>query len=345
MKAVLIENQAPGGARSRLENALPLSTPYVVQIFPIYACNFHCSYCHFSTEPKKRKFVTDQISMNFELYQKCVDDMCAFPERIRALRFVGMGEPLLHRDIDKMISYTKKKQIADRVEIITNGSLLTHEMSNRLIAAEVDRLVISIQGTSKGKYSRVSDIELDFDKFVEGIRYFYEHKKYTHMYLKIVDIALDGKEDKERFLQIFGDICDSIGIETAIPLYPDVLLNEELAKQRKTTQYGTLVQRTDICPQPFYLMQINPDGKVVGCHSISPYPEILGDCTKENTADIWIGKSFNCFRDRMLDGRNGVCQCCRECTLMEYRTFEEDRIDNRRDVLKEVYSERRPYLF
>lgn len=337
MKAALVSNQAPGGKRSRLEDNLPLSTPYVVQIFPVYACNFRCDYCHFSVEKAKRKFVTDRIYMDMALYKKCVDDMCSFSERIRTFRFVGMGEPLLHRELSEMIAYAKKRQIAGRVELITNGSLLTKERSDALIEAELDRMVISIQGTNADKYEEVSHVKLDYGKLVEGISYFYEHKRDAHVYIKIVDVALEDEADRQKFLDIFGDVCDSIGVETAIPLYPDVAYNEVLARQNQVTQYGTALQRTDICPQPFYFMQINPDGKVVGCHSISPYPEVFGDCSVQNVCEIWTGETFNQFRRKMLDGKEQVCECCKECTLMEYRTFEEDRIDDKRDVLKSVY--------
>lgn len=337
MRATLLEHQAPGGARRRLEDALPLATPYVVQIFPIYACNFKCTYCHFSIEQSQRKFVTDRLSMDFALYKKCVNDMMKFPEQIKTLRFVGMGEPLLHKDIADMVAYTKEKNIADRVEIITNASLLKPELSDALIAAGLDRMVISVQGTNEKKYQAVSEANIMMEQFLDGIRYFYEQKKSTHVYIKIVDIALEDAQDKQRFLDLFGDICDTIGIETAIPLYPDVAYNEVLAQQQHVTQYGTSLQETEICPQPFYLMQINPDGKVVGCHSISPYPAILGDATKESVTEIWNGEAFNRFRRRMLDGKDSVCECCRECTLMKYRTFEEDRIQNKNNWLGEVY--------
>ena len=337
MKAALVTNQAPGGKRSRLEDNLPLMTPYVVQIFPIYACNFKCEYCHFSIEKDKRKFVTEQISMDFELYKKCVDDMCSFPDKIRTLRFVGMGEPLLHKDLAKMIAYTKEKQIANRVELITNASLLSHEIADSLIEAGLDRMVISIQGTDAIKYEQISHVKIDYEEFVEGIRYFYQNKKNTHVYIKVVDVALEDEKDKQKFYDIFGDICDSIAIETAIPLYPDVEYNEVLAQQKQVTQYGTEVQKTNICPQPFYFMQVNPDGNVVGCHSISPYPEIFGNALSENVCEIWTGKKYNQFRRKMLDGKEQVCACCDECTLMEYRTFEEDRIDAKKDRLKDVY--------
>jgi Molybdenum cofactor biosynthesis enzyme len=195
MKAALLENQAPGGARTPLEEKLPLSTPYVLQFFPIYACNFVCKYCHFSIEKEKRCFVTDRISMSMDLYKKCVNDIAMFPEKIRTLRFVGMGEPLMHRNIAEMVHLAKLKNIANRVEILTNGSLLNQRMTNNLVAAGLDRLVISLQGVSARAYKEVSGIDLDFDHFVEQIAYFYAHKGQTHMHLKVVDIALHGNSN------------------------------------------------------------------------------------------------------------------------------------------------------
>jgi Predicted Fe-S oxidoreductases len=336
MKAALLENQAPGGARTPLEEKLPLSTPYVLQFFPIYACNFVCKYCHFSIEKEKRCFVTDRISMSMDLYKKCVNDIAMFPEKIRTLRFVGMGEPLMHRNIAEMVHLAKLKNIANRVEILTNGSLLNQRMTNNLVAAGLDRLVISLQGVSARAYKEVSGIDLDFDHFVEQIAYFYAHKGQTHMHLKVVDIALHGEDDRQKYFSTFGDICDSIGIESAVPIFPDVAYNSELEQKATTTQFGTNIIDAEICPQPFYTLQINPDGKVVGCYSVA-YPEILGDCNHMAVKEIWNGKKYNSFRKRMLRGRKDVCIVCRECNIKTYRMQTEDAIYNKNGRLNMVY--------
>ena len=99
MKAKEISGQAPGGKRTRLAEVLPLDTPYVVQIFPVYACNFKCRYCIFSVDRSKRGFISDTIMMDVDLFKKCVDDMGSFPNKIKVLRFVGIGEPLLHKNL------------------------------------------------------------------------------------------------------------------------------------------------------------------------------------------------------------------------------------------------------
>lgn len=336
MRAKLVEGRAPGGKRASLEENLPLAAPWVLQFFPIYACNFSCEYCHFSIEKSKRCFVSDRIAMGMDLYRKCIEDIARFPQKVKTLRFVGMGEPLLHKDIAEMLSYAVRRGVADRVEMLTNASLLTHEKADAIIASGLDRLVISLQGVSAERYKAVSKVDLDFDAFVEQISYFYNRKKHTHVYMKIVDIALGGEAERQRFFDIFGDICDSIGIETAVPIYTDVEYNKELGRQRKTTQFGNEAFPVDICPQPFYTLQINPDGKVVGCHSIA-YPEILGDANLGSIPDIWNGDGYNHFRRRMLRGRSAVCDVCRECDINFFRMHREDTIRNGEGKLDVLY--------
>ena len=337
MKARLLNSEAPGGKRHNLAESLPLSTPYVVQFFPIYACNFTCKYCHHSIPRQERKFVTDWPIMKYELFEKCIGELAQFPEKIKTLRFVGMGEPLLHKDIVRMVGRAKQADVANTIEIITNGSLLTHSVSDGLIEVGLDRLVISLQGTSAEKYHDICGVALDFEEFVGNIRYFYEHKKHTQMYLKIVDIALDDEADKQRYFDIFGDICDTIGIENTVPIFPDVAYNEDLYEAKGVkTQFGLPMKRVKVCPQAFYTMQINPDGKIVGCYAVY-YPRILDDCNQKSLVDIWNGEGYTEFRRQMLDGRENVCRFCEECSINDFRIFPEDDISGYAEELKKKY--------
>jgi radical SAM protein with 4Fe4S-binding SPASM domain len=342
MKAQLIQQEAPGGKRTPLCDVLPLDTPFLVQIFPIYACNFRCKYCHFSIPVNERKFVSDVISMDFELYKKIIDELQEFPAKIRTLRFVGMGEPLLHKDIARMIKYAQEKNIANRLELLTNGSLLMRVLSDRLIDSGLDRLVISLQGTNADKYHKTSCVNLDFEQFVNNIKYFYNNKKNIDVYCKIIDCSLENEDDKEKFFDLFGNICDSIGIENAVPIFVGVQYNHELEtlqNNKYKTQFGLEIGYMNICPQPFYSLQINPDGKVVGCHSIY-YPEIFGDCNNTMITDIWNNTAYNNFRFRMLGGRESVCDICKNCNIMNQRFFPEDDISSVSQKLMEYYKNR-----
>jgi len=53
---------------------------------------------------------------------------------------------MINKDIPVMVKMAKDAEIAERVEIISNGSLLDKTMSDRLIEAGLDTLRISLQG-------------------------------------------------------------------------------------------------------------------------------------------------------------------------------------------------------
>lgn len=324
MKAKDISGLAPGGERTKLSEQIPLTTPFVVQVFPIYACCFKCNYCIFNTKKAERGFISDKVLMDMKLYQKFINDLKQFPNKLKVLRFVGIGEPLLHKDIIEMIHLAKKEEVADTVEIITNGYLLNNEMSDKLIDARLDRLTVSLQGINATKYKEICDVTINFEGFVNNLKYFYEHKTNTKVYFKIIDVSLDTPKDKEMFYTIFGNICDDIAIEFMVPIHDHVEYSEE-TKSKTMTQFGIPIEDVEICPQPFYHAQINPDGKVVPCYSFE-YPCILGDCNKESFVAIWNGEKFKQFRTDMLVGLKNNNEICRKCTIIKYRLFPEDKI-------------------
>jgi radical SAM protein with 4Fe4S-binding SPASM domain len=337
LKAKDISGQAPGGRRIKLAEVLPLDTPFMIEIYPVYACNFKCSYCIFSVDKAKRQFISDKIIMDFKLYKKCIDDITLFPNKLKVLRFTGIGEPLLHRNIAEMVEYAVLKDIANKVEIITNASLLTPKLSDSLISAGLSRLVISLQGTTKEKYRKVSGVDIDFEKLIENLRYFFNNKGNTHVYIKIVDYALEGKDDEQKFYEIFGNICDTIAIEYIVPIQSGVDYDTVLKdKDVSFTQFGLNPSEVQICPQPFFTLRINTDGKVIPCYSYK-FPTFVGDCSTQSVYEIWNGKQFQYFRRKMLDGRKNVCEVCARCNIIKYRLFPEDVLSNAAERLKKFY--------
>lgn len=67
--------------------------------------------------------------------------------------FGGFGEPLAHSSIVEMVA--QAKALGGRVELITNGTLLTKNMSLQLIAAGLDLLWVSLDGATPESYADV----------------------------------------------------------------------------------------------------------------------------------------------------------------------------------------------
>ncbi len=132
-----------------------------------------------------------------------LDDLQRFENRLKVIVFAGWGEPLMHPEIAKMVAKVKKTRVAQRVEIVSNGVLLSNEMSDDLINAGLDRIRISIQGITSQSCQKVTNVFFDFRKLIKNISNFYSKKKQCSVYVKTVDQAVPLNEDKKVFYSIF----------------------------------------------------------------------------------------------------------------------------------------------
>lgn len=321
--------------RTELYQHLPLKTPFSLHIFPSFYCNFKCSYCLHSLsseELEQKKFVRQ--FMDFEIFKKAIDDTHKFPDKIKALIFAGHGEPLMHKQIAEMVDYAKKSNKFERIEIVTNGSLLNSNLTEQLIEAGLDRLRISLQGVNGKRYEEVSAIKLDFQNFVENLRYFYKQKKHTEVYIKIIDVALKDEKEKKEFKKIFEPIADVVAIEYAIPFVKEIDYSNVGVLSDKCKQGHQ--QKSSICSMPFYMMVVNPNGDVVPCCS-TEVPMIFGNVKDMDMYDIWNSKIRSMCLKRQLNGVENI-PICKECSVPAFGLQEGDYLDGHEKELLERYS-------
>lgn len=324
-----------GGQREKLADKLPLETPFLVQIFPVYGCNFKCEFCIFSKPKNEHKFMSNCVMMDIEVYKKTIEDFKKFPQKIKMLRFAGTGEPLLHKNIAQMIKIAKEANIAERIDIVTNGALLTTKLSDDLIEAGLDTLRISLNGLNDEDFFNRCEAKVDFNEYVKQVKYFFENKKETTLYIKIIDYMVEDEVIKTKFYETFEPICDTINVEHLTETVDIVDIDKVKTENSFKNAQGTdQLLDIKICSQPFYIMQVNPDGNIVPCCSME-YPIILGNAKNESASQIWRSDKFNKFRKNLLELKAN--QVCAKCKLYKYGVYKEDVLDDDREKLKECY--------
>lgn len=302
--------------RNRLEEVIPLATPYTVAIDPSNLCNFRCSFC--AIQSKREELSFRKQLMDKQLFMKIIDDLKEFPSKLKVLRINGQGEPLLNPDLPEMIRYAKEKDVADYVEIITNGSWLSPEMNQKLIDSGIDRIRISIEALDAEGYREMADVKINFDDFLHNIQDLHDRSGNCEIYCKIVDAAVPTEEDRQKFFEMFGDICDRIFIDHVVPMWSDF---EELNKKMeigKTGMHGQEIKNVQVCPFPFYSLIINSDGEVTVCCADWKRKLIVGDLKRESLKEIWEGNVLREFWIAMLNGKKNDFEMCRKCLLPMY---------------------------
>ena len=321
--------------RTVLYQQLPLKKPFLVQIFPVYGCNFRCGYCLHALPRSRHGFISNTAVMEMSVYRRCIDSLAAEEGKIRMLRFAGIGEPLLHPELPEMIAYAREKAVAEKIDVVTNAALLTPALSDRLVAAGLSTLRVSLEGLSSEEYRENASAAVDFDELVANLRYFYEHAGDTRVYVKIIDYMLRGDPEREAcFHSLFDGISHITAVEHLTPTVEGIDYDAFKGDvDFSLTQDGERRGNVRICPQAFYILQCNPDGSLVPCCS-TRYPVVETD--SDDLLAAWNGETLTRLRLSLL--RGDPPEACKTCTLYQFGTYPEDVLDGHETELIEKYS-------
>lgn len=314
-----------GSERVKLANVVPLDTPFSMFVFPTTYCNFRCNYCGYSLgyEKMKEKYNFNPEFMTMDTFEEIVKQIKKFPRKLKLLSLTGQGEPLLNKNLPKMVKMAKEADIAERIEIITNASLLTKEMADGLIEGGLDTLRISMQGLSSDKYKEICGASINFEEFMENIRYFYNNKKSTNLFVKIMDVSLEEGQDKE-FYDLFRDCSDRMYVERMLPAYEGVELTKNMNVDYD--RYGRKHESRKVCPLPFFMLGVFPNGDVEPCDTIYK-PIILGNTNHDTLYDIWNGEKLREFQKEQLKGNRCLNNRCANCCAPDDVSQPEDVLD------------------
>jgi len=115
-------------------------------IEPTNECNLNCRTCVRNVWQEPMGKMSD---IAFDRVIEGLRDFSPPP----TVFFGGLGEPLHHPKIVDMVA--RAKQLGTQVELITNGTLLTADLSRRLLTAGIDVLWVSLDGATPESYADI----------------------------------------------------------------------------------------------------------------------------------------------------------------------------------------------
>lgn len=335
MTSKIITNKDTG--RMELGKVLPLDAPFSVQMYVANVCNFKCSYCLQSYNSDILKGMSfPRKLMDFDLYKRCIQGFTNLKNKLKVLVLVGWGEPLLHPNIAEMVQLAKLHNVADKVEIITNASTITPALADRLVEAGLDSMRISIQGLCTDDYRKVSGVDINFVEFVSNLKYLYDHKKDTNVYIKIIDIMLKNTGDREKFFEIFGGVCDEIAVESLIPVLTEFDYSE-FGSDFSNELHGNKIVETDICALPFYSCIIDVEGYLLPC-CVFPSPDKFSNVSENGLNTVWNSPGYRDFLIKLLKREKTQMPVCKDCKRHTHVMRPSDYLDNYVDELLHLYN-------
>ena len=155
-------------------------------------CNYRCSYCMPSEIFNKNYHYISQDKILS--YEEIIKVACILKKiGLKKIRLTG-GEPLLRKNIDKLVNKLKTEAGIKHVSMTTNGSLLTDEKLHILKKAGLDSLTLSLDTLKPEKINHINGAKKQFnvDDVLRGIEKHFGH-------VKTNTVVIKGVNDDELF--------------------------------------------------------------------------------------------------------------------------------------------------
>lgn len=178
-----------------------LTLPRSIYIEPTSRCNELCQQC-----PRTLLSREEDRDLSYDEFRYIVDQ---FPALERVVLH-GLGEPLLNKDLPRMIRYLKAR--GTYVLFNSNGILLNEKRGQALIDAELDEYRLSMDGASREMYARVRGVDA-FDKIWRNIRAFLTLQKAQNATKPAVSLWFTAMRENLHELPTLIELAGDAGVK------------------------------------------------------------------------------------------------------------------------------------
>jgi len=290
--------------------------PVSVSFEPTTSCNLRCPECPSGL----RQFTRPTGMLQNDFFKHTIDDI---HKELLYLIFYFQGEPYLNPDFLEMVKYAAGKKIYTATS--TNAHYLTDEVARRTVESGLDRLIISIDGTTQDVY-RQYRVGGNLEKVLEGAKNIMKWKKelksktpFVFFQFLVVKPNEHQVEDIKRLAKEVG--VDEVRFKTAQVYQYETDPNNLIPSIDKFSRYkkngdGTYSAKNKMANRCWKLQHANVitwDGLVVPCCFDKDATHQLGNLKKQSFKEIWHNDNYKQFRAELFKSRKNI-DICANCS-------------------------------
>lgn len=275
----------------------------VASEYPLYIviavnsdCNLRCKMC---ARQFDQSMNNKHINMPLTMVDKIVEQCKAF--QLPSVLIGAESECLLHPQIKEIIQKIAEINTVDYF-LITNGTLLTEDLSRTIIESGVDRLQISIDAATRETYKTIRGGDLDL--LERNIHDFINIRNAMGAERPFLRLSFCKQADNMHEMEAFLDKWSGVANMVDFQEYIDMSNVKSLAKKEYKEYH---------CPDPFQRLVIDYDGNMYGCCSLGyNHYFLLGNLENMSILEAWNSDKMNDLRESFRTQKlKQVCLNCR----------------------------------
>ena len=230
---------------------------------PAGSCNLTCSFCDLHSG---RLQDVEQYKgiMTFKIFKTLVDQLSRQHFKLKEMQLHGNGEPLLNKQLEKFVSYAKEKNVAERIRITTNGTMLTEKRFVGLVAAGADEIRISADVADIDAYEKFKGKNL-FKKLDKNIKFSIDYVNKNENISLVIKYPVTNDQSSTQY-GVDDTFEKSIHEQYASRITSSKILLSAMPVQ--TQMDGVILYKKKVskpCELPFYSLFVKFDGRVSAC--------------------------------------------------------------------------------
>lgn len=290
--------------------------PVSISFEPTTSCNLRCPECPSGL----RSFTRPTGMLHKDFFKDTIDEIY---KEILYLVFYFQGEPYLNPDFLKMVKYASEKKIYTATS--TNAHYLIEENAKETVNSGLDRLIISIDGTTQDVYQQYR-VGGQLDKVIEGAKNIVKWKKELKSKTPFIIFQFLVVKPNEHQIDDIKKLAAEIGVDEVrfktAQVYdyendPHQLIPtiNKFSRYRQDKQGKMQVKNglQNHCWKLWNSNVITWDGLVVPCCFDKDATHKLGDLKGQSFKDIWYNQNYKEFRKELMTSRKNI-EICANCS-------------------------------
>ena len=299
-----------------LKKPIQWGYPISISFEPTTSCNLRCPECPSGL----RAFTRPTGMLKKDFFRQTIDDI---HKDILYLIFYFQGEPFLNREFLDMVKYAADKKIYTATS--TNAHYLTDEVAKKTVESGLDRLIISIDGTTQDVYKQYR-VGGNLDMVIEGAKNIVKWKKELKSKTPFVFFQFLVVKPNEHQIEDIKKLAKEVGVDEVrfktAQVYdyendPNNLIpvNEKYSRYKKDRE-GNYIAKNKLqnhCWKLHHANVITWDGLVVPCCFDKDATHQLGNLKMQSFKEIWHNNNYKQFRKELMTSRKNI-DICANCS-------------------------------
>ncbi len=315
--------------------------PRVVKLELTNRCNLKCKMCLFHSDRYKSAptyIPHDKFSdMDFLLYKKAIDECEEWYSRLPydiMIFLANRGESLLYSHFYDAVEYATAKGL--KINLVTNGTLLTKDNSARLLASGINQITVSIDEATKDGNSKIRlnsdkyDIMGNFDSLL-SLKGKMQSKTSISLCLTLVG---DNASAIDPLLELYIDRVNSIMVQT------EYVFDMQKMGKMASTEFGSIPDNgRQPCPNLVGIdIQSDLNSYLCPCaHQTDDVFAGIYDGSVNNIFNLYNSSRLKKIREKCLISQYTREFCCTHCDV--WKSFYSIGMETEKGLVKRLTPE------